>query len=192
MKEGGEEGHEGQREGQELNNRMCSHNLDLETTTQTFMLHARPSPQCPWVSVKRSPHWSCDESKKALCSGDLPSFLVCARKFIWLHAFLFSHVCMWHAPIRTWATERVTTFLTHASSWSVRTFLKQDGVSNDPETFSYVMRTYERVCAHTKTSQIFLPRGLFWAHRRTAGLDKTHSDVNSWPSRSDVKNTLRC
>jgi hypothetical protein len=48
----------------------------------------------------------------------------------------------------------------------VRTFLKQDGVSNDPETFSYVMRTYERVCAHTKTSQISLPRGLFWAHRQ--------------------------
>ncbi len=40
------------------------------------------------------------------------------------------------------------TFLTHTSSWSVRTFLKQDGVSNDPETFSYVMKIYERVCAH--------------------------------------------
>jgi hypothetical protein len=36
-----------EREGQELNNRMCSHNLDLETTKQTFMLHARPSPICP-------------------------------------------------------------------------------------------------------------------------------------------------
>jgi hypothetical protein len=42
-KEGGEEGHEGHREGQELNNRMCSHNLHLETTTQTFMLHAHPA-----------------------------------------------------------------------------------------------------------------------------------------------------
>jgi hypothetical protein len=36
------------REDQELNNRMCSHNLDWETTTQTFMLHARPIPVCPW------------------------------------------------------------------------------------------------------------------------------------------------
>jgi hypothetical protein len=33
-------------------------------------------------------------------------------------------------------------------------FLKQDGVSNDPETFSYVMKIYESACAHTKTSQI--------------------------------------
>ena len=56
MKEGGEEGHEGQREGQELHNKMCSHNLDLETTTQTFMLHARPSPLCASASVKHSPH----------------------------------------------------------------------------------------------------------------------------------------
>jgi hypothetical protein len=47
-KEGKKEGHDGQREGQELNNRMCSHTLDLETTTQTFMLHARPIPLCPW------------------------------------------------------------------------------------------------------------------------------------------------
>ncbi len=49
----------------EFNNRKCSHNLDLETTTHTFMLHARPSPLCPRASVKRSPHWSCDEPSKA-------------------------------------------------------------------------------------------------------------------------------
>jgi hypothetical protein len=45
-------------------NRICSHNVDLETTTHTFMLHAHPSPRCPWSSVKRSRYWSCDESKK--------------------------------------------------------------------------------------------------------------------------------
>jgi hypothetical protein len=103
-KEGGEEGHEGQREGQELNYRICSHLLDLEITTQTFMLHTRPSPLCPWASLKHSPHWSCDESKKAIYFGDLASFLVCARKFKGLHALLFAYVCMWHAPIRTWST----------------------------------------------------------------------------------------
>ena len=45
-KEWGETGHEGQREDQELNNRMCSHNLDLETTTQSFStcrcVHVQP------------------------------------------------------------------------------------------------------------------------------------------------------
>jgi hypothetical protein len=58
-KEGGEDGHEGQREGQELNNRMCSDNLNLETTTQTFMLQVRPIPLCPWHPWKRSPHVQC-------------------------------------------------------------------------------------------------------------------------------------
>ena len=95
--------------------------------------------------------------------------------------------------------------------WNVSTFLKH-GVSNDPETFSYVMKTYERTCAHTKTSQIALQRELFgfsaeqldlqfqarrctcrsWAYlklqclcaRLRLGVVKTHSDVNSWPSRS--------
>jgi hypothetical protein len=52
------------REGQEFNNRICSHNLDLETTTQTFMLHVRPIPLCPWYPwnnaalVLRSPEIS--------------------------------------------------------------------------------------------------------------------------------------
>jgi hypothetical protein len=101
-KEGGEEG-----QSQELNNRMCSHNLGLETTTHTFMLHARPIPLCTWTFVKRSPHWSCDESKKTLFSGDLASSLVCARKLIWMHAFLLAYVCMWHTPIRTWTTSEL-------------------------------------------------------------------------------------
>ncbi len=51
------------------------------------------------------------------------------------------------------------------------TYLKEDGVSNDPETFSYVMNIYERTCAHTKTNQIALQRGLFSVkHWRTGGL----------------------
>ncbi len=52
----------------------------------------------------------------------------------------------------------------------MRTFLKEDGVSNDPETFSYVMKTYERACAHTKTSQIVLQSEFFGTLRRTDGL----------------------
>ena len=80
-RKGGEDGHEGQREGQEFNNRVCASNLDLETTTQTFMLRSRPSPLCDSASVKHSSVWSFDESKKALFSGDLASFLVCTRKF---------------------------------------------------------------------------------------------------------------
>jgi hypothetical protein len=74
------------------------------------------------------------------------------------------------------------------------------------------MKTYERACAHTKTSQISFQRELFglsveqldlqfqgrrctwrsWAYlklqclcaRIRISVVKTHSDVNSWPSRS--------
>ncbi len=71
-----------------------------------FHVACTPKPAMSLASVKRSPHWSGDESNKSRFSGDLASFLVCARKFIWLHDFLFAY----------------------------HTFLKQDGVLNDPET----------------------------------------------------------
>ncbi len=104
-------------------------------------------------------------------------------------------------------------YMTHNVSVGLptRTFLKQDVVSNDPDTFSYVMKIYERACAHTKTSQIAWERGFFGltteqmhlqfqGHRCTwrscvylklqrlcsrlrLGVAQTHSDVNSWPSR---------
>jgi hypothetical protein len=147
-KKGGEEGHEGQWEDQELNNRMCSHNLDLEKTTQTFML----------AGVTQQNVFS------------QPRFGQNNTNF---------HVV----------------------------FLKQDSVSNDPETFSYVMKIYERGCAHSKTSHITLQRGFFgltteqldfqfqarrftwrsWVYlklqclwsRLRLGVVKTHSDVNN-------------
>ena len=160
------------REGQELNNRMCFRNLDLETTAQTFMLRAHSSPLCASASVKRSSSWSCDESKN------------------------------------------FNKFLVRESSSRVCLLEKQDGVSSDPATFSYAMKTYERACAHTKGDQIVWKRG-FWgltaeqvdlqfqAHRCTCrswaclklqclcaklrlGVVKTHSDVNSWPCRSPL------
>jgi hypothetical protein len=56
-------------------------------------------PLCASASVKHWSHWSCDESKKkkGILSGDLTT-----RKFIWPHDFLFTFVCIWHTPIRTW------------------------------------------------------------------------------------------
>jgi hypothetical protein len=84
--------------------------------------------------------------------------------------FLFVHICLYvtytnHS--KNLVNEWLTTFLTpwHTSSWRVRTFLKQDGVSSDPETFSYVWRNvwvYTRKppkYAHTKTTRISLQRG---------------------------------
>jgi hypothetical protein len=140
-------------------------------------------------------------------------FVSCVRTQVHMTACLFDLVCLHVACTnKNLGNERVTTFITHASSWSVRTFLQQDSVSNDPETFSYVMKIYERACAHTKTSQIALQRGFFglsaeqldlqfqarrciwrsWTYlklqclcaRLRLGVVKTHSDVNSWPPRS--------
>jgi hypothetical protein len=67
-----------QREVQELNRRIGFHNLDWETTTQTFMLHTRPNPLCDSTSVKQSSPWSSDESKKVFFSRR-SLFVFCVR-----------------------------------------------------------------------------------------------------------------
>jgi hypothetical protein len=54
LREGRKEGKKDMKDSEEARSqtkRLCSHNshnLDLETTTQTFMLQARPIPLCPW------------------------------------------------------------------------------------------------------------------------------------------------
>jgi len=135
-------------------------------------------------------------------------FVSCVRTQVHMTVCLFVLICL-HVTCtnKNLGNERVTTFLTHASSWSVRTFLKQDGVSNDPETFSYVMKIWKCVRAH-ETQPNNLTKGLTgepmdlpfqgrrctwrsWAYlklqclcsRLRIGVVKTHSDVNPWPSR---------
>ena len=56
------------------------------------------------VPVKVQSTWWWDETGKTLLSGHVPGFLVCAYKFICLHAFLFAYVCMRHVPRRSWAS----------------------------------------------------------------------------------------
>ena len=125
------------RPGVKQQNVLSQLDLDLETTTQTFMLRARPSPLCDSASVKRSPPWWCDESKKALFSGDLASFL-CAHASSYECMSFCSH--MSSCRIRTWVTSELRptlrTLVHGACAHSGK-----DGVSNDPETFSYVMQT---------------------------------------------------
>jgi hypothetical protein len=90
----------------------CCHNIDLEARAQTFMLHSRLSPLCASASVKRSPHWSCDESQKnALLRRS--RFVSCVRTqvHIWT-ACLFVRTCL-HVTYtnKNLGNERVTTFL---------------------------------------------------------------------------------
>jgi hypothetical protein len=72
---------------------MCFCHIKSEPRTQTFKLHAYPSPLCAADYVKLLSHWSCDESEKALESVDITSFLECARV---VHVFtcLFVHICL--------------------------------------------------------------------------------------------------
>jgi hypothetical protein len=72
--------HEWEREGQELNNRMCSRNIESDPRAQTFMLQTHPSTICVSACVKLQLQWSCDEPTKSLGTVDLDDFLVCARK----------------------------------------------------------------------------------------------------------------
>ena len=57
--------HEGQREGQELDNRMCCHHIKSEPRAKTFMLHARPRPLCVTEWVKLPPHCRCVDPTKS-------------------------------------------------------------------------------------------------------------------------------
>jgi hypothetical protein len=42
--------------------------------------------------------WCCDEPQKVRLPGHFARFLVCTRKFMTTEVFLFTYVCMWHAP----------------------------------------------------------------------------------------------
>ena len=167
---------------------MCCHNIELETRAKPCMLHARPS---PLMRLRIRVLWSCDESEQVRLSGDLASFLVCVRKFIWLHAFLSTYVCM---PIRTWAISELrpsvrTQVHDDLPYARVCTFLKQDGVSNDPETFSYLMKTYESACANTNASQIARQKRFFGLVTAPAGL-QFYARRSTWRARSRLK--LHC
>jgi hypothetical protein len=69
---------EGQREGQDLDNRMCFHYIMSEPRAQTFMLHARPSALCAAERVKLPPHWRCGDPTKREFAG-LFGWLSCVR-----------------------------------------------------------------------------------------------------------------
>jgi hypothetical protein len=125
-----------------------------------------------------------DESKKKSFSPEVSCRFLCVYTSSWLYTFLFK--CLY--TNKNLENERVITFLTHTSPWRVYTFLKQDGVSNDPKTFSYVIQVYKRVYVYTKVSQIVWQREFSWTHHRT-GLTvslRTSVHIPWWRSLSTV------
>ena len=81
--------------------------------------------------------------------------------------FVLMSVCDIH-QYKNLDNERVTTVLTNTSSGRVHTFLKQDGVSNDPETFSCHKNIYDLACANTKTSQITRQDRFLWGRHNAS------------------------
>jgi hypothetical protein len=112
-------------------------------------------------------------------------FVSCVGTKVHMNACLFDLGCLYVTYTnKNLGNERVTTFITDASSWNVCTFLQQDSVSNDPETFSYVMKIYERVCAHTKTSQIALQRVFLGSPQNSWTYSFKHADTHDGPGRT--------
>ena len=93
--------HEREREDQELKNRLCSHNIESEPRAQTFMFRTHPSPLCPSQWTKLPSHWRSTSPKTSSCRV-IWLRVLCTRKFICLHVFLFAYVCMWPIPICSW------------------------------------------------------------------------------------------
>jgi hypothetical protein len=140
-------------------------------------------------------------------------FVSCVHTQVHMTPCLFLHICLYVSSTdKNLGNDGVTTFLTYVSSWNVSTFLKQDCVSNDPETFSCLMKTYERVWPYTKDSQIARQRRFFgltaeqlgrqfqahrctwrswaclkllwWCTRLRFGVVESHSHLKSWSSTS--------
>jgi hypothetical protein len=78
---------------------MCCQHVKLEPRTQTFSLHARPSPGLCCGLRKTAVALVVRQPETALLSVDIAAFLVCAWKFIGSLAFLFIFVFIWHTPM---------------------------------------------------------------------------------------------
>jgi hypothetical protein len=109
LREGREEGRKDMKDSEKARSWTTKCVLTTSICRQQHRLSCCKYTQAHYVLVIRETlaHWSWDESEKTRFSGDLASFLVYARKFIWLHAFLFPYVYMWNAPIRTWTTSEL-------------------------------------------------------------------------------------
>ncbi len=130
----------------------------MRDTTQTFMLHARPNPLCPWHPWNARHTGRATSPKKRVSRRS--RFVSCVRTEVHMTACLFVLVCL-HVSCtnnKNLGNERVTTFLSTqvdeacAHSWSKM-------VSRMTLRRFHMSWRYECACAHTKPTQITLQRG---------------------------------
>jgi hypothetical protein len=108
-------------------------------------------------------------------------------------ACIFVHICLHVAYTnKNLGNEQVPSLRTqfHEDLPYARVCTLQDGVSNDLETFSYLMKTYESACANTKASQIARQKRFFGNNRPTPQLDWTA--VSSTPMHMADLGVLVC
>jgi hypothetical protein len=84
-------GHEGEREGQDLNNRTCCHNVELCIRAQTFMLRKRPIPLCAWAA-RDARRIACGTSLKRCFSPATSLRFLCAHASSCYCNLLCSHM----------------------------------------------------------------------------------------------------
>ena len=137
-------------------------------------------------------------------------FLVCTREFICLCIFLCTYVCMWHTPIRCWATSELWPSL---CTWSRTPWTRPRSKMGHGSAWNMCMSVQKDIllCVSTRNSVKSPDRGLvvcvnarpsglqLWVRRKTwrtwacvklqclcvrLRLDdvSTHSGVNSWSS----------
>jgi hypothetical protein len=176
-KEAGEGGHEGQRGGQELDDRMCSHNLDSETPTQTFMFHSRPIPLCPYHL------WNARLTGRVTSPTNMflrrSRFVSCVYTEVHMTACLFVLICLYVSCYlrrfhMSWRYECACANTKPSQITLQRGFL---GLTAEQLDLSFQGRRF------TWQSWTYLKLQCLFS-RLPIGVVKTHSDVNSCPSHS--------
>ncbi len=84
--------HEGDREGQDLNNRKCCHNIDLETRVHTFMLSVRKPVMCFGIreTLATLVVWRVQKNTFLRRSR----FVSCVHTQVRMTSCLFVHICL--------------------------------------------------------------------------------------------------
>jgi len=136
----------------------------------------RRTPQCAmsFTVNKTSISLTIDESENKLLSGDLTVCVVCARKFICLHVFLFAYVCMWHIPISSWEVIKLRPSLSHQRLKNAHVHETRWCLQWPRTVFMWHVSIFS--CVHTQESRGD-PRSqaIFWVRRTTIVTEVLHT-----------------
>ena len=148
--------HEREREDQELNNRMCSHNIESEPRAQTFMLHA---PVRDVLHGEQNFHLIDDRRVWKQSPVGWFDCVCCVRMELHMSGCLFVLIRLYvKYTDKFLGSDQVTTFLiTPTLEECTRPWSKRC-VSNYPEPCSCHMCAYFLACTHKKVGENHGPK----------------------------------